>query len=214
MFAPVCARLLTLALPASLSLSIAATALAQDATPVEIHGGTAVFDVETNVSAISVHGKSTALDGRARVRQTDQGLAIEQIEATIPAASLSTGMGLRDTHMRKYVFTTADGQMPDLRFEASQAACSGGRGRDVTCQLSGALAIRGVIRPLVITLHVSVGDSITFRASSDTTISLSAWGIERPAQLGVQTSDEVKLHLEFTGRPVASLTTAAYRGGR
>lgn len=225
MVAPVCTRLLTLALSASLTLSIASRASAQDAAPVDIHGGTAVFDVATNMSAISVHGKSSAIDGHARVRQTDQGLAIEQLEATMPVASLSTGMGLRDTHMRKYVFTATDGQTPDVRFEAGQATCASGtgagRGRDITCQLTGSLAIRGIAKPFTIALHVTASDAggagstFTFRAAGETTIALSAWGIDRPSQLGVQTADDVKLRLEFSGKSSANVATtaAAYRGG-
>jgi polyisoprenoid-binding protein YceI len=228
MLARVCARLLTVAL--FISPTIAA---AQEAAPIDIHGGTAVFDVATNVSAISVHGKTTAIDGHARVRQTDSGLMIEQLEATAPVASLSTGMGLRDTHMRKYVFTGADGQTPDLRFEAARAACAGvggsgfggigGASREMTCQVAGLLTIRGVSKPFAMALRVSAsdagagngGNTPVFRASGDTTITLSAWGIERPSQLGVQTADDVKLHLEFTGKPSASVTTtAAWRGGR
>ena len=40
---------------------------------VEVRGGTAAFDVGTNLSAISVHGKSNALTARLRLRQTPDG---------------------------------------------------------------------------------------------------------------------------------------------
>ncbi len=240
MFVPVCARLLTIALRVSLrpaltltsTLALALTfSLITDARPVfagqdvpvtvEIHGGAVVFDVGTNVSAISVHGKSTALEGRARVRQTDGGLAIEQIDASVPVASLGTGMALRDGHMRKYVFTRADGQTPDVRFEADHADCArvSAGGRDMSCQVAGTLTIRGTARPFAMTLRVSEsGGSGTgggaCRAAGDADIKLSAWQIDPPSQLGVQTSDDVKLHLEFATKPSATVTTTAYRGGR
>src|SRR5690349_19415418 len=116
-------RLLSISLAAAFGLSLAITASARaadhDSTSIEVHGGTVTFDAATNVSAISVHGKSTSLEGHARIHQTQQGLSIDEVEASVPVASLVTGMGLRDTHMRKYVFATADGQMPDVRLDAA-----------------------------------------------------------------------------------------------
>jgi hypothetical protein len=63
--------LLHLTLAVSLALPSLAFAAGQDRLSVEVHGGTVTFDAGTNVSAFSVHGKSSALDGHARVHQTD-----------------------------------------------------------------------------------------------------------------------------------------------
>jgi hypothetical protein len=38
---------------------------------------------------------------------------------------------------------------------------------------------------------------------------LSAYGIEKPSQLGVHTEDDVKLRLDFTARPAPVATTGA-----
>src|SRR3954463_6894898 len=168
------------AIGAALVLTVAAgTASAQNApvTPIEIRGGTASFDVGTNVPALSVHGKSTAVEARGRIRPTAQGPQLEQIEASVPVNTLVTGMGLRDEHMRKYVFTTSDGQVPDLKFTADKAECSAGA--TATCQLTGQMWIRGAMRPFAMALKVTkAGD--TFRAAGDTTVKLSTFGIERP----------------------------------
>jgi polyisoprenoid-binding protein YceI len=202
--APVtCTRLLHLTLAFSLALPALTYAAGQDSTSVEVHGGTVTFDAGTNVSAISVHGKSSSLEGHARVHQTEQGLAIDEVEASVPVASLATGMGLRDTHMRKYVFTTAGGQTPDVKLEAGHAVCAQAAGHDLTCQLSGNLAIRGEERPFAMTLRISESSG-TFRAAGAADVKLSAWQIDRPSQLGVITDDDVRLHLEFTGHQVAS----------
>jgi polyisoprenoid-binding protein YceI len=197
-----------------LAIAIAPAVYAADheSTSIEVHGGTVTFDASTNVSAISVHGKSSALEGHARVRQTEQGLAIEAVEASVPVSTLATGMGLRDSHMRKYVFTTADGEVPDVKLDAGHAVCSPASAHDMTCQLSGNLEIRGVLRPFTVALKVSESGG-TFRAAGDADVKLSAYQIERPSQLGVQTADDVKLHLEFTGRPAANMT-AVNRGGQ
>jgi polyisoprenoid-binding protein YceI len=207
-------RLLGISLSTALAIAIAPAVYAADheSTSIEVHGGTVTFDASTNVSAISVHGKSSALEGHARVRQTEQGLAIEAVEASVPVSTLATGMGLRDSHMRKYVFTTADGEVPDVKLDAGHAVCSPASAHDMTCQLSGNLEIRGVLRPFTVALKVSESGG-TFRAAGDADVKLSAYQIERPSQLGVQTADDVKLHLEFTGRPAANMT-AVNRGGQ
>jgi len=201
----------SIVLPAIVVLALAGTAAAQtagDANLVEVKNGTAAFEVGTNVGAISVHGKSNDLTARLRMRQSPDGAVLEGIEAAVPVKSIGTGMGLRDSHMRKYVFTTADGQVPDLKFSADKAVCSKGEGRQSTCQLSGNLAIRGTERPFSIVLKVSE-DGDTLRAVGDGTVTLSAYGIERPSQLGVTTEDDVKLRLDLTAkqagtRPVAT----------
>jgi acid phosphatase class B len=53
----------TVTIASMICLALAGQAGAQtaDATVVEVRGGTAVFAVETNISGISVHGKSNAL---------------------------------------------------------------------------------------------------------------------------------------------------------
>ncbi len=178
--------------------------------PVEVSGGTCTFAVGTNVPAVNVHGKSTALHGRVRVRNGPDGPQLEQIDAAVPVESLRTGMGLRDSHMRKYVFTASDGETPDLRFVAAKAACDKVAANQSTCEIAGDLVIRGTARPFTIALKVTE-DGGAFRASGDGVVKLSAYGIEQPSQLGVKTADEVKVRLEFTARPAAVGTSGVGR---
>jgi polyisoprenoid-binding protein YceI len=188
---------------ALMAVPLAAPAEAQgtaDAQVVEVRGGTCSFEVDTSLPVLSVHGKSSALEGRVRVRRRTEGPVLEQIEATVPVKSLGTGLKLRDEHMRKHVFTTVDGQMPDVRFVAGGAACARKSANQSTCQVTGELTIRGTARPFTVALAVKE-DGDRFHASGDGIVRLSAYGIEKPSQLGVTTSDEVKLRLEFTARP-------------
>lgn len=198
-----------------IGLALAAPITAQTTTSsdaVEVRGGTATFAVDTNVSAISVHGKSTALTARLRWRQAPDGPVLEGIDAAVPVKSLNTGMGMRDEHMRKHVFTTEDGQVPDLRFTADKSACSKFVARQSTCDLSGSLVIRGTARPFTIAMKLTEdGDSI--RAIGDGAVTLSAYGIERPSQLGVTTSDDVKLRFDLTAK-VAGSRAVATKGVR
>jgi polyisoprenoid-binding protein YceI len=176
---------------------------AGSATLVEVKDGTVAFKVDTNVPAIAVHGKSKSLAGKAYVRASSEGATLERLEARVPVESLGTGLGLRDAHMRKHVFTTADGRQPELRFEATSAHCSAANGRESTCQLAGTLSLRDVARPFAMALNVS-DEGGKLRASGDGQVKLSSFGIERPSNLGVRTEDDVALHLEFTAtRPSA-----------
>jgi len=196
-----------------LSTGVATSARAQNtdsSTPVEVRGGTASFDVDTNVPALSVHGKSNALEGRVRVHGGPNGPVLEQIEAKLPVETLQTGLKLRDEHMRKYIFTTNDGQVPDVRFVAEKATCSKASGNQSTCQVAGDLVIRGTARPFTIALKVTE-DKGSYRASGDSVVKLSAYGIDKPSQLGVSTVDEVKLRLDFTAHPAPVATSGVSR---
>ena len=75
---PLAAAIARVSLSAS---STDAVAAGNEALAVDIHGGTVVFDAATNVPAIGVNGKSTALEARARIRQSADSLVIEQLEA-------------------------------------------------------------------------------------------------------------------------------------
>ena len=159
-----CRQVLPLAVVVLAFAGSTAAQSADTASVVEVKGGTAAFEVGTNVGAISVHGKSTA---RLKMRQSAEGTVLEGIEAAVPVKSIGTGMGLRDSHMRKYVFTTPDGQVPDLRFSADKAVCSKPEGKQSTCELAGNLAIRGTERPFTVVLKVSE-DGDTLRSVEDT----------------------------------------------
>jgi polyisoprenoid-binding protein YceI len=196
----------TLIVVAALLGTTAAVGRADDSgTPVIVRGGTAAFDAATNLSAIRIHGKSAGLTGRAHVKANNGTIVIEDLEASIPVNTLDTGMGLRDSHMRKYVFTTDDGKTPDLRFTADHSSCSGA-GAQSTCQVEGQLSVRGTSRPFTIALKVSK-EGEGFRAVGDSIVKLSAYGIPAPSQLGVHTEDDVKLHLDFVARPATMATT-------
>jgi polyisoprenoid-binding protein YceI len=186
------------------ALAVASTAGAgwDGRTTVEVRGGQVSFDVGTNVPALGVHGRSESLQGRAVVEQNGSQVVLRGLEAALPVKSLNTGIGQRDEHMRRLVFATSDGQLPDLRFAADEAACPAPAGGESSCAIAGQLTLRGVTRPFALRLKVRP-DGAGFKAVGDGVVRLSDWGIERPSQLGVRTDDEVKLRLEFKAAPLA-----------
>jgi polyisoprenoid-binding protein YceI len=203
-----------------LGLLLAAVAMAFGQTgassqSVEVRGGVASFDANTNISAVTIHGKSTALQAHMLVHREADALTVESIDVVLPIKTLTTGMGLRDEHMRKYIFTTADGNVPDLKFSAQHATCPApAQSRDLACQVSGNLQIRGVSRPFTMSIKVKEDGSRELHAKGDAVVKLSDFGIGAPSELGVKTLDEVKIHLDFMGKPTALTATARTEGGR
>src|ERR1044071_1506027 len=193
-------RLLALAGLASTIALAAEISKVKDAIEVAVDGGTAAFIAPTNVSAISIKGKSAALHAQVAMHKTNDGLLLDRIEASLPVKSLLTGMSLRDEHMRKHIFTTADGQIPDLKFEGENTACAGGQGKETLCQVTGNLSIRGVSHAFTLALKIKE-DGAQYRASGDTVVKLSDYGIEQPTQFCVKRSNEVQLHLDFVAKP-------------
>ena len=188
----------------SFAIIVCLAAVSQGAdsrTAAAVEGGTASFVVNTTVPGISVKGKSTALEAHAVVQRTPEGLQLEKVEASLAVTSIRTGMAIRDEHMRRYIFTTADGKAPDLKFETERAPCAlqAGRTNEFSCQVSGALTIRGVARPFSVPLKIRA-DGTAFRAAGESAVKLSDYGIEQPSQFGVKTADEIQLHIEFSAK--------------
>ena len=170
----------------------------------EVESGTASFESSTNMPGIEVKGKSSGLSASVEVARDGNGLTLRTIEAAIPVKSLATGMKVRDEHMRKYIFTAADGQTPDIRFQAGGANC----GHDLVCKVSGNMTIRGVSHSVELTLQAkqqSSGSTLAFRVAGEGVVKLSDFGISAPSQFGVTPSNQVKFRLEFAARQKASM---------
>lgn len=202
-----------LTLTAALVMSVAALSAApanDQPEQFEVRSGKITFDVATSVSALSVHGESTAMRALVHLQRTAENLVVEKIEASLSPSALSTGMGLRDEHMRKYIFTTPDGQVPDLRFVAGKQLCPAtASGREVACPLTGEMTIRGVTKPFAITLKVKEDGKGGFHAAGDSLVKLSDYGIPAPSQFGVKTAEEVKMRFDFTSRRGGELSSKA-----
>ena len=54
-------------------------------------------------------------------------------------------------------------------------------------------------------------DGAAFRATGESAVKLSDYGIEQPSQFGVKTADEIQLHIEFSAKEGAAKIAS---GGR
>jgi polyisoprenoid-binding protein YceI len=182
----------------------------------DIDSGAAIFEAATNVPGVEVKGKSTALSGHVTITRDERGFTLAGIDVVVPVKSLATGMNVRDEHMRKYIFTAGDSQLPDVRFLGETVACPAAlTSQEVTCRVSGTLSIRGTARPFTVNLHVrsQSGSSAALHGSGDAAVKLSDYGISAPSQFGVTANDEVKLHLDLSARqrPVSSSAARSAR---
>jgi polyisoprenoid-binding protein YceI len=160
---------------------------------VAVTGGLVTFQAETNVSALTVHGKSSALEARVQIQRSEKDLILEKVDAVVSVQSLSTGMSIRDRHMRERVMADGGGSTPDLRFTASKTVC----GLNSECSIKGDFLLRGVARPMTITSRIRE-ESGKYRVTGTGTLKLSDYGIEPPSQLGVRVKDEVSIKFDFT----------------
>jgi polyisoprenoid-binding protein YceI len=178
-------------------LLFAASALAGDSAELRVVGGSLKFAVATNVMAVSVHGESNAIAASFTLHRMGNQIQLDNLRASVAPDSLTTGLSLRDNHMRRKIFTLEDATMPPLEFMSDKVLCpEPAPGQDAVCTVPGQMTLRGARRPFTISLKVRK-DGKTYRVNGDSVVSLRAFGIEPPCQLGVCVSDEVKLKLEL-----------------
>ncbi len=185
------------------ALPTAAGLFAADAQPpraFEATSGTVKFVASTNIGAISIHGQSNALAGRVQAQPSGGQINVDQLEAHLDPKSLSTGMSLRDEHMRNKIFAVGDA-IPELKFAASKIQCPHPElSKETACQVQGTFTMRGIAKPFSIALKVRQAGQGSFKVSGEGRIKLTAFGVEPPCQLGVCVTDEVQLKLEFQAR--------------
>lgn len=132
-------RLWSLVVVAGLSLS-ASLAAANNYNVDGVHSSVAFRILHNGVN--HVHGTFASPTGT--VTLTDAG---GSIDVTVPVASVHTGNGNRDNHLRSNDYFAAQ-QFPTITFKADNVT----RNADGTFTATGNLTLRGVTRPLTVTL--------------------------------------------------------------
>lgn len=197
---PICALLAAMALQA-----------ADGPRTFEATNGTVKFVATTNIGAISIHGQSSSLAGRVSGQSSGGQMAVEELEARLDPKSLSTGMSLRDQHMRAKIFTVGEA-VPELKFTAAKIQCPAPEAaKESTCQVQGNFTMRGVSKPFAIALKVRPANQGLYKVSGEGSLKLSAFGVEPPCQLGVCVTDDVQLKLEFQARELQQVSQS--KGG-
>jgi polyisoprenoid-binding protein YceI len=191
-----------------LLLASALVLMADDVSNLAVQGGKVKFDASTNISAVSVHGESSQMTASFQVRNSGNQMEVIGVQAKLDPKSLSTGMSLRDDHMRNKVFASGNGVYPDLEFVATKVACPGAaQGQEIMCPVSGEISLRGTKKPFVMNLKIR-NEGNSYRATGGGTLKLTAFGVEPPCQLGVCVKDDVKLQIEFQAKQSPELRSS------
>src|SRR4030095_5600975 len=111
------------ALFASFLVFLCTPARAEDSAAVRVAEGGIKFSVATNILAVSVHGGSNAMTATLTLHRMGDQIRLENLRAAVAPESLTTGMSLRDHHMRKKIFALEDSTMPTVEFTSDSMVC-------------------------------------------------------------------------------------------
>jgi polyisoprenoid-binding protein YceI len=140
----------------------------------------------TGPGGLHIEGKSTELLAESRG---------EAVVVTVPLAPLSTGIGLRDSHMHeKYLesktYPTAELSLPraGLQFPAE--------GARVEATAPGTLSLHGTSR--AVTVHYTASRrGAVYDVSGDVHIEMNDFGITTPSYLGIKVKPPVDIAVTF-----------------
>jgi polyisoprenoid-binding protein YceI len=153
--------------------------------------------VARHAMVTKVRGQYREFEGKLRLNGDDP--AGSYGEVTIKAASIDTGNGQRDDHIRSNDFLAID-RYPDISFRTTSIAGDGDQ-----FKVMGDLTVRGVTRPVTVEVEfLGAGldpwgnTRVGFEGS--TTINRKDWGVSWNLALeagGVLVSDKVRLEFEI-----------------
>jgi len=177
------------------------TYLCCEAAPVPLHGkiksGSVEFTAKANVGALTIHGTSEVMVGTITLRSLENHLDVKELTASVPIESISTGMGVRDKHMRKHVFLSESGEYPDLKFKSSVSKCRQGTS-STRCKIDGLLTIRGITRELSVQLEIEESNKANqFHSTVQGTVDMSSHDIKPIKQFGVKIDKRVDFTVDL-----------------
>ncbi len=182
-------RTLTLAVV----LALSSTALGQDAVSFSVASGTLSYKMVHKFH--EVVGTAKKIEGKARLLSN----GTTQIMVRVPVESFSTENSNRDAHMMEVVeaqkFPTvelkalATGVQTPAKFPAT-----------VKAKVKGVVTFHGVQKPEEVDVAVTFADATHGEATASFTISMEAYGIERPSLMFVKADDAVKIDAKLSLR--------------
>jgi len=174
-----------------------ALGLAGDKVDLVALSGQSEFLAETNLSIVNIKGQTQQVSGSLEVLTTAEGIDLKNLTIRVSVESLSTGMGLRDQHMREKIFKTKNGQIPDLTFSSSRSSCKGSNG-SFDCVVEGKLKLHGVEKKISLPIRVERRGK-NFASSAKFPVKLTDFGVQPPSHFGVKIKNQVQVELRIEG---------------
>ena len=124
----------------------------------------------------------------------------------VELASLDTGIGMRNTHMRERHLETDQYPLAVFTGEAVTAASSPVLvpGQTVALTLSGRFELHGITRPLEVSAQVTLATSGELMVESSFPVKLSDHEIDRPQFLVMKLADVQQVRVNLIARPEGS----------
>jgi polyisoprenoid-binding protein YceI len=121
----------------------------------------------------------------------------------VDLASLDTGIGMRNRHMRERHLETDEHPLAVFTGQEATFASSPelAVGRPVEVTVAGQFALHGVTRPLTVTATVSLAADATLTATASFAVKLSDHDIGRPRFLLLRLADEQQVTVRIVARP-------------
>jgi polyisoprenoid-binding protein YceI len=117
------------------------------------------------------------------------------VVVTVPLGNLSTGIGLRDHHMKEKYLEVAKYPVATLTIARSALAFPKS-GEQVTADVPGKVQLHGQTRP--VTVHYDAkGEGSAFGAHGSFRINMNDFGISVPVYLGVTVKPDVDVSATF-----------------
>jgi polyisoprenoid-binding protein YceI len=135
------------------------------------------YAIQTEASELGFRATSRLMnaDGRFHRFRGDvaldpRDLATARISLSIEAASIDTGIGLRDTHLRSADFFDVE-RFPTITFESLRVEAAGRR-----ATVTGRLTVRGVTHEIAVPVDVAVSD-VALVASGELVLNRRDYGM-------------------------------------
>jgi polyisoprenoid-binding protein YceI len=192
-------RFLLLFLSSTLLLATGRAAPAGEPLAWEVSAGTVTVLCPLTVGG-SFEAKSSDLAGRLSPDPTAPGLLSGSL--AVDLASLDTGIGFRNQHMRDRYLEVGKGEgferalLSDLKLDGLDPATASGKAR-----FTAALQVHGVSQPVAGQARLRREGELV-RVEAAFPVTTSAFGIPRTEYLGVGVKDELRVTVTLDAREV------------
>ncbi len=185
-------------------LMIGGAAVAHAADYVLTPGAGSTVSFESKAPVESFRGETHTINGRFSA-DLDSLAGEVAVTVEVDLASLDTGIGLRNKHMRENHLETD--RFPQAVFrgarilEAAPASLLPGGACEIT--LVGELDLHGVVKPLTLRAKLALSLDGVLTVTADFPVRLSDHAIPRPGFLTMKLADEQRVSLHLEARPAA-----------
>jgi len=149
----------------------------------------------------SFDGKTDEVSGHITCAAGDLSGALE-LRIEVDLASIDTGIGMRNTHMRERHLETDEFPLAVFTGESvvSTSSPALAPGQTVELTVQGSFDLHGVSQPRDITAAVTLADDGTLSVNAEFAVSLEDHDIDRPKFLVMKLADEQQVRVSLVAR--------------